>query len=165
MKKYINQFWGWYEERLHINIGVAAFLFSWQLAHLFWLTTDIVFERLLSVTVLNLSGIWEYLIIAADYTEIPVIIAVSLIYLNELRQGRDTGRSLLFLILLNSQWLHLFWITDEFIINKLRETGNIILPFWLVWFAISVDYLELPVIYDTLKKFLIFQEKNNGPMV
>lgn len=159
MKKYINRFWNWYEERLHINIGIAAFLFSWQLAHLFWLTTDVVFERLLSVTVLNLSGIWEFLIITADYTEIPAIIAVSLVYVNELRKGRDTSKSLLFLILLNSQWLHLFWITDEFIIDKFRDTADTILPLWLAWIAISIDYLELPVIYDTLKKFFAVTKK------
>jgi hypothetical protein len=27
------------------------------------------------------------------------------------------------------------------------------LPIWLAWIAILIDYLELPVIYDTLKKF------------
>jgi len=27
VKKYINQFWSWYEDNLHININVAAFLF------------------------------------------------------------------------------------------------------------------------------------------
>lgn len=153
MKRYINRFWSWYEERLHINIGVAAFLFSWQLIHLFWLTTDVIFKHLFSVAVLNLSGMWEYLIIAVDYTEIPAIIAVTLVYLNELRKGKDAGKSVLFLLLLNSQWLHLFWVTDEFVISKLRETGDSILPLWLIWIAISIDYLELPVIYDTLKKF------------
>lgn len=34
MKKYINQFWSWYEDNLHLNIGIAAGLFVWQLAHL-----------------------------------------------------------------------------------------------------------------------------------
>lgn len=153
MKKYVNLFWNWYEERLHVNIKVATLLFGWQLVHLFWLTTDVLFGHFFSITVLNLSGIWEYLIIAVDYLEIPAIVTVIFIYINELRKGRDTSKSVLFLILLNSQWLHLFWITDEFIINKLYGTGNTILPLWLAWIAIAIDYLELPVIYDTLKKF------------
>ena len=154
MKKYINQFWRWYEDKLHINIGVAAFLFVWQLVHLFWLTTDIVFERLFSFALLNISGFFEYFIIAADYTEIPALITVSLIYINELRVGRDAKKSILFLFLLNSQWLHLFWITDEFVVDRFRETSATVLPLWLAWVAIMIDYLELPVMYDTILKFV-----------
>ena len=153
MKKYINQFWSWYEDNLHLNIGIAAGLFIWQLVHLFWLTTDVVFERLFSFALLNLSGFWEYAIIAVDYTEIPALIAVSLIYINELRAGRDAKKSVLFLILLNSQWLHLFWITDEFVISQFRGIAETLLPLWLAWTAIAIDYLELPVMYDTIKKF------------
>ena len=29
------------------------------------------------------------------------------------------------------------------------------LPVWLAWVAILIDYLELPVIYDTLRKFFL----------
>jgi hypothetical protein len=29
------------------------------------------------------------------------------------------------------------------------------LPGWLVWVAIGIDYLELPVIGDTLHKFVV----------
>ena len=152
MKKYINQFWSWYEDNLRLNIGVATGIFVWQLVHLFWLTADVVFERLFSFVLLNLSEFWEYFIITVDYTEIPALITVSLIHINELRAGRDTKKSVIFLILLNSQWLHLFWITDEFVLAHFRGE-HIIFPLWLVWTAISIDYLELPVIYDTIRKF------------
>ena len=56
----------------------------------------------------------------------------------------------------------MFWITDEFVIEHFtKHTGPSILPVWLSWVAISIDYLELPVIFDTLKKF--FQSlKNQG---
>jgi len=153
MRKYINQFWGWYERNLRINIGIAAFLFVWQLVHLFWLASDVIAEHLLSFTLLNLSGIWEYVIIAIDYTEIPAIFTVSLVYINELRQNKNLKKNWLFLVLLNSQWLHLFWITDEFVLDRFRETGGTVLPLWLAWVAIMIDYLELPVMYDTIKKF------------
>jgi len=135
-----------------LNIGIAAFLFVWQLIHLFWLTTDVIFERLFSFALLNLSGFWEYFIIIVDYTEIPALITVSLIYINELRTGRDIKKSILFLVLLNSQWLHLFWITDEFVIAHFRGEHPSF-PLWLAWVAIMIDYLELPVMYDTIKKF------------
>lgn len=153
MKRYINQFWNWYEENLHLNIGIAAGLFVWQLVHLIWLTTDVMFERLFSFALFNLSGVWEYFIIVVDYTEIPALITVSLIYINELRRGKDISKSILFLILLNSQWLHLFWITDEFVIAHFRGE-HFDFPVWLLWTAIMTDYLELPVMYDTIKKFL-----------
>src|SRR3989338_4463774 len=162
MRKYINQFWSWYEDNLHLNIGIAAGLFIWQLVHLFWLTADVVFERLFSFALLNLSGFWEYAIIFVDYTEIPALITVSLIYINELRTGRDAKKSILFIVLLNSQWLHLFWITGEFVVNQFRGTTEIILPLWLAWVAIMIDYLELPIMYDTIKKFFTLK---TGPMV
>ena len=152
MKKYINHFWSWYEDNLHLNIGIAAGIFVWQIIHLFWLTTNVVLERLFSIVFFNLSGIWEYAVIAVDYTEIPALFTVSLIYINDLRQGRDIFRSALFLILLNSQWLHLLWITDEFVFAHFRGE-HVLAPLWLTWLAISIDYLELPVIYDTIKKF------------
>lgn len=157
MKKYINQFWSWYEENLHLNIGIAAGLFVWQLVHLTWLTGDVVIERLFSVALFNLSAVWEYLIIVVDYTEIPALITVSLVYINELSQGKDIPKSALFLVLLNSQWLHLFWITDEFIVSQFRDTTETIFPLWLAWLAIVIDYLELPIMYDTIKKFLFYK--------
>ena len=152
MKKYINHFWSWYEDNLHLNIGIAAGIFVWQIIHLFWLTTNVVLERLFSIVFFNLSGIWEYAVIAVDYTEIPALFTVSLIYINDLRQNRERFRSTLFLILLNSQWLHLLWITDEFVVAHFRGEYELV-PLWLTWLAISIDYLELPVIYDTIKKF------------
>ncbi|MCH7641242.1 hypothetical protein IID22_03535 [Patescibacteria group bacterium] len=76
-----------------------------------------------------------------------------MVYLNVLRK-KFNFVSTLFLVLINSQWLHIFWITDAFVLDSLTggETRTI-LPFWLAWVAIFIDYLELPVIFDTLKKF------------
>ena len=61
-------------------------------------------------------------------------------------------KPVLFLLFLNSQWLHIFWITDEFVVasNQNANTGS--LPAWLAYVAILIDYLELPVMYDTLKR-------------
>lgn len=98
------------------------------------------------------EGLWETVIVLVDYTEIPALLSVSLIYINELRQGWD-GKSFLYLLFLNSQWLHIFWITDEFVETSFNNAGTI-LPFWLALAAIAIDYLELPVMYDTTKKVL-----------
>lgn len=151
--KFLNRFWAWYERRYTVNIGIASLLFALQLIHLYWLTSHVVFLRWFGTSLFNLSGAWEFIIVLVDYAEIPAILGISLIYLNILRK-RFHWKSILFLIFLNSQWLHIFWITDEFVIEKFTGAGaGTILPIWLAWAAILIDYLELPVIYDTLKRF------------
>ncbi len=159
MQKIFKKFWKFYEKNLLLSYGIAAFLFTLQLVHLYWLTTSVVFERLFGQGFFELSGIWYLIILFVDYTEIPAIILTSLVYINELRKGRNL-KALLFLIFLNSQWLHIFWITDEFVVDQLLGTETVSsLPPWLAWIAILIDYLELPVIADTIKKFFIAAKK------
>jgi len=62
-------------------------------------------------------------------------------------------KNVLYLIFLNSQFLHIFWITDEFVEARLTGAPEItVLPIWLAIVAIAIDYLELPVIFETIKK-------------
>ncbi len=148
------KFWQWYEKHETFNLGFAAILFSLQLVHLYWLTTHIVFFRLFGQSYFNPSGTINLIITLVDYTEIPALIATSIVYLNKLRKHK-TFKSILFLILLNSQWLHLFWITDEIVADMFTGNGAlIVIPPLLAWIAILIDYLELPVIFETLKEFL-----------
>jgi hypothetical protein len=148
-------FWAWYERNYTLNVALASLLFLLQLAHLTWLGADPVAQRLTDHSLFSLHGVLRYLIWFVDYTEIPTLIAVSLVYVNELRRG-FSWKALLFLIFLNSQWLHIFWITDEYVAGELSGAGaGSSLPGWLAWVAILIDYLELPVIYDTLKRTAI----------
>jgi len=133
---------------------VAAFLFIWQLIHLYWLTVHVVFLNLFNISLLHLEEIWEFLIVIVDYTEIPALISTSFVYIFGLTK-KFSWKNILFLILINSQWLHLFWITDEFVIEQFTGSSAQILPIWLAWFAIFIDYLELPIIYDTTKRFFV----------
>lgn len=147
------RFFAWYERHYTINVTVAAGLFLLQLVHLYWLSADVVARRLTGVSYWELDDLFRYMILIVDYTEIPSLLSVSLIYINELRKGFN-WRSLLFLLFLNSQWLHIFWITDEFVVGEFAgAAGASGLPAWLAWVAILIDYLELPVIVDTLRKF------------
>ena len=159
MSPLIENFWKWYERNKTFNLGLAAFLFTLQIIHLVWLTGDVVMFRLTETQLFGLhndidqNSLFGILILAVDYLEIPAIFTTSLVYLNELRQ-RFSSRSLWYLFFINSQWLHIFWITDEFIIDVFTKTSTAtILPFWLAWVAILIDYLEIPVIVDALKKF------------
>ena len=152
MKQLLQKFWAWYERNLTLNIAIVALLFTWQLIHLYWLTTDIVILRIFGTSLFNPTGIVKLLIIIADYAEIPAILSASLLYVSLIRKELNVFKNALMLFFINSQWLHIFWITDEIIIKEF-SSGVPILPIWLAWIAISVDYFELPVIYDTLKKF------------
>ena len=148
----LERFWGWYERTLPAQTAIVAILFIWQLAHLYWLTTDVVIPKLFGFSLFPDSPLGRLLVIVADYAEVPALISASLYYVNELRK-QFRWRSIGYLVLVNSQWLHLFWITDTFVIHAFA--GHPIgLPVWLAWLAIGIDYLELPIIYDTLKKTL-----------
>ena len=155
------KFWNWYNQNLMGNTIVAAVLFTWQLFHLYWLTADVVAMRLFNRSFMELQGFWHLAISLVDYTEIPAIFAISLVYINELRQ-RFNYRSILFLLFLNSQWLHIFWITDEFVVERLTGGVGLEFPIWLAWIAIGIDYLELPVIYDTIKKSILMILEKSG---
>jgi hypothetical protein len=144
-------FWEWYERHYLLNVAIASFLFLLQIVHLTWLGADPIAQRLAHESFFSPEGVLRYVIYAVDYSEIPALIAVSLVYVNELREG-FAWKPLLFLLFLNSQWLHILWITDEYVAAELSGPS---LPGWLAWLAILIDYLELPVIFDTLKRLAL----------
>jgi hypothetical protein len=145
-----NRFWRWYERHYALNVAIASGLFVLQIVHLVWLSADPIATRVAGESAFHPAGLVRYAIFLVDYTEIPALVTVSLVYVNELRAGRS-WRPLLFLLFLNSQWLHIFWITDEYVSNELAgQAAASSLPAWLAWVAILIDYLEVPVIADTL---------------
>jgi len=148
----VRNFLGWYNKNYQFHLRLATVLFLLQLIHLVWLTCNVVLFKLLGTHILPPQTDW--LIAAVDYTEIPALFSVSLIYINEIFLGKVTKKAWLFLLLLNSQWLHLFWITDEIILENFTGQALVPIPGWLAWIAIAIDYLELPVMYDTVTKAL-----------
>jgi hypothetical protein len=142
------RFWRWYERHYTLNVTLAAALFLLQVAHLVWLTGQVVAARLTGEALFTLAGPFRWALVLVDYTEVPALLSVSLVYLNELRRRWD-WRPLAMLVLLNSQWLHIFWITDEFVASSFEESSSSALPSWLAWVAILIDYLEVPVMIDT----------------
>lgn len=149
-----SKFWNWYERNYKLNVGIAAGLFLLQIFHLIWLLSEVIWAKIFGSPLATLHGLPKIFILFVDFTEIPALLGASLIYINELRK-RFNLKSLLYLIFLNSQWLHIFWITDEFVADSFVGSGSIFgMPVWLAWIAILIDYLELPVIYDTVKRFL-----------
>lgn len=159
MKEFIprlwNSFWRWYEKTYVVNITVALVLFLLQIFHLIWLFSEVVWYKLFGHSLFKLIGIFKLIIVLVDYTEIPALISVSLIYINELRRGKNL-KDFLYLSFLLIQLLHIFWITDEYVLETLKitpERSSIITGF-LAWIAILIDYLEIPVMVNVLNRFI-----------
>jgi len=129
---------------------VVLFIFLWQLIHLYWLTTDVVFMRLTGTSFFTPTPAWQFLIIFADFVEIPTLVAATVWYAHSLRK-KFNRKDMLMILLINSQWFHIFWITDEFIVREFASVVSTSL--WLGWFAIALDYLELPAIFDLSRQF------------
>src|SRR3989338_11410222 len=81
----LNKFWAWYERNYRLNVGIAAGLFVLQLIHLYWLSAHVVAHQVFGKSYFELEGIWEFLILIVDYTEIPAIITTSFVYVHALR--------------------------------------------------------------------------------
>lgn len=159
IREALRDFWSWYERHYALNVAIAAGLFALQLVHLAWLTGQPLADRVFGDPLFDVEGPLRWLIVLVDYTEIPTLFSVSLVYLNELRKRGAGPKPILYLVFLNSQWLHIFWITDEFVL----ATGSgepTSLPAWLAYVALLIDYLELPVIYDTAKRLLVSRSEN-----
>ena len=154
------RFFAWYKRNYKLNLYITAFLLIWQLVHLYWMGTNVVALRLLGYELWNVGRMGNIIISLVDYTEIPALVLGSLFYINEFQKGFKK-RSILLLIFLNIQWLHLFWITDEVVLEQFTGNVPLAMPFWLAWFAILIDYLELPIIYDTVKKSLASLRKSS----
>jgi len=150
----MKKFWDWYARHYKLNLAIAAFLFLFQLFHLYWLFTDIILERLTGQSYFTFPEIWGAVSTLLDYTEIPAIISTSVLYLHLLRE-KFTYKNLSYLFFINIQWIHILWITDEVVIEHFRLGHGIFQWGGLIaWVAIAIDYLELPVIYDTSKRLM-----------
>lgn len=162
---FFKKIWSKYQENYSIYAGITTGIFLLQLIHLYWLTTHVVTYKLLGTHFFSPNDFWQFVIVIVDYLEIPAIISTSFLYIYSLAQ-KWNKKDLLMLFLLNTQWLHIFWISDEFVETMFFGTGTgTILPFWLAWVAIFIDYLELPVMYDTTKKFIISLIEKRGTII
>jgi hypothetical protein len=157
-----NSFWKWYNRNLALTTGIAAGLFVLQLVHLSWLGLHVIALKALGHSLWSPSPFWENIIIIVDYTEIPALVSTSLVYINELQKKGFKLKPAWYLFSLAVQLLHMFWITDTFVLQNFTGKGpGVLFPEWLAWTAILIDYLEVPVIIETFKKFFEALEKGD----
>ena len=141
-----------------INLKISFILISLQLLHLYWLTTDVVIYRLTGIDYFIELSDFILLFIIIDYIEIPALVSGIIYYFFALiydkKEKEKRIKNTVLLILLAIQSIHIFWITDEVVYSTFVGSDLIYMPEYFAWIAILIDYLELPVIYDLLKRIV-----------
>ena len=155
-QKIIN-FWYRYE---NLNLKITFILISLQLLHLYWLTTDVVLQRIYGESFLIFPRVLLPAFVVIDYIEIPALISGITFYsLSIYKHQKDSWKNSLFLAMLAVQVVHIFWITDEIVYDAFFETRLVEFPLYIAWIAILIDYLELPVMADLFYKIIKGEKK------
>lgn len=146
----ILDFWTKYES---LNLKITFILISLQILHLYWLTADVVLQRIAGESYLGLPRILLPLFIIVDYVEIPALVSGITFYLFSIfKRGSHSRKNVVFLLLLGIQVVHIFWITDEVVYESLLDNDLVVFPVYAAWTAILIDYLEIPVMVDLFYK-------------
>jgi hypothetical protein len=154
-------FWHRYE---NVNLKIAFVLISLQLIHLYWLTADVVIQRIIGESILGVpqgSPLFIFFIII-DYIEIPALVAGLTYYaLSIYKHEKGSAKNVLLLAMLAIQVFHIFWITDEIVYDTFfgSSSSAVEIPYYAAWVAILIDYLELPVIADLFYKTIVKGER------
>lgn len=142
----------------NLNLKISFLLISLQLLHLYWLTTDVVLYRITGIDYFVEGSNFVLLFIIIDYIEIPALVSGIIYYFFNLvynkKEKEKRSKNIIFLFLLAIQSIHIFWITDDIVYSTFIGGDIIDFPEYLAWIAILIDYLELPVIYDLLKRLV-----------
>jgi len=149
----VQKFINFYHRYENLNLKITFVLISLQILHLYWLTTDVVLQKIFGQSFFLVPKSLLPIFVVIDYIEIPALISGIIFYTYSIRNGKDSAnKRYLFLGLLGVQVIHIFWITDEVVYNSLFKSSLVEIPYLLSWIAILIDYLELPVMADLFYK-------------
>lgn len=155
-------FWQKYQ---NLNLKIAFILMSLQVLHLYWLTADVILQRLAGDSYFGLPSTLLPLFVLVDYVEIPALVSGITFYLFSLmrnsRANRAKAINAIFLSLLVTQVVHIFWITDEVVYESFFGGDLVYFPVYLSWIAILIDYLEIPVMIDLFRRVFCKENKTN----
>ena len=151
----VQKFIDFYHRYETLGLKITFILISLQIIHLYWLTTDVVLQKIFGQSFFLVPKNFLPLFIVIDYIEIPALVSGIIFYTYSIRSGEeDSKKSYLFLGLLGVQVIHIFWITDDVVYSTFFNSSFVQIPSLLAWIAILIDYLELPVIGDLLYKII-----------
>jgi len=149
----VQKFINFYHRYENLNLKITFVLISSKYFILYWLTTDVVLQKIFGQSFFLVPKSLLPIFVVIDYIEIPALISGIIFYTYSIRNGKDSAnKSYLFLGLLGVQVIHIFWITDEVVYNSLFKSSLVEIPYLLSWIAILIDYLELPVMADLFYK-------------
>src|ERR671932_169560 len=159
MSSVVQKLAGFWQKYENLNLKIAFILISLQLVHLYWLTADVVIQRITQKSILSVphgSPLFIFFIII-DYIEIPALVAGLTYYaLSIYRHEKGSIKNALLLAMLAIQVFHIFWITDDVVYNTFFGSSSAVeIPYYAAWVAILIDYLELPVIADLFYKTIV----------
>ena len=151
----VGKFINFYHRYENLNLRITFFLISLQILHLYWLTTDVVLQKLFAKSFFLAPKSLLPIFVLIDYIEIPALISGLFFYAYCVHRNKSSAKkSYLFLGLLAVQVIHIFWITDEVVYDNFFNSSFVELPVLLSWIAILIDYLELPVMADLFYKVI-----------
>ena len=138
-----------------LGLKITFILIALQLVHLYWLTTDVVLQKIFGQSFFLVPKNLLPLFVVIDYIEIPALVSGIIFYIYSIRSGvEDSKKSYLFLGMLGVHVIHIFWITDDVVYSSFFKSSFVQIPSLLAWIAILIDYLELPVIGDLFYKII-----------
>ena len=159
---FVQKFINFYRRYENLNLKITFILISLQVIHLYWLTSDVVLQKIFGESYFLVPKTFLPLFVIIDYIEIPALVSGIIFYAYNIRFSKEeTKRSYLFLALLVVQIFHIFWITDDVVYASFFESSFVEIPPILAWIAILIDYLELPVMADLLYKIIRGEKKKN----
>ena len=151
----VQKFINFYQRYENLNLKITFFLISLQILHLYWLTTDVVLQKIFGHSFFLVSKSLLPIFVVIDYIEIPALISAIIFYSYSIRTKESNAKkNFLFLGMLGVQFFHIFWITDEVVYTSLFNFSFVEIPYVLSWIAILIDYLELPVMVDLFYKII-----------
>jgi hypothetical protein len=156
----VEKFVNFYHRYENLNLKITFFLISLQILHLYWLTTDVVLQKIFGKSFFVANNLLPIFVVI-DYIEIPALISGLVFYSYNIRRDKSTAnKSYLFLGLLSVQVIHIFWITDEVVYTSFFKSSLVEFPYVLSWIAILIDYLELPVMADLFYRVIKKKKRN-----
>ena len=129
-------------------LKISFILISLQIIHLAWLTCNVTLPLFNYHYLMFNDG--SILFVLIDYIEIPSLIIASSSYIFLILNGEKRIKNSIFTSLLLLQFIHILYLTDQFIVDYLHE-----LPLIVVFFVVLIDYSELSIVWDLGKRIFV----------